>query len=290
MDQRYPSGPQSFIPPYQTPQPGGTQLYQHGYPPIQSRQQQSMAHGGDFARFSVQNLLEESPNPRHASLNDPSPSSQCSPADTVSSRPTPQSVGSAGLPLVSKSGSLGSLKHSKTHPSSTSPAQKRRRLHLNPPLHAADPSSIVVADMQNESDALHILAMASEEAGKGGANRKRKRERNGSGTDSGESQLHGSRRQSRIERASAEAPDLNNFALVKLGIISPDEVARLTDAFYHYHHHIFVSATARVMSLWLISLAHDSCFQYSAEQGRSGYLCTKGELPPSGYRHYCEQT
>lgn len=130
------------------------------------------------------------------------------------------------------------MKHTRGHPSSTSPAQKRRRLHLNPPLHAADPSSIVVADMQNESDALHILAMASEEAGKGGSGSDGKT--NGAGSAGNGPSSRDKRRDSALEGSASDAPDLKSFALVKLGIISPDEVARLTDAFYHYHHHIFV--------------------------------------------------
>jgi hypothetical protein len=243
---------QPYIPPFANPQPGGTQLYQHGYPPLQPQpSKQPLGYQGDSGRFSVHNLLQASPSQRHASINNSNPSptnlppsSQCSPADTVSSRPTPQSVGSGGGSAhPPKSGGIATLKHTRAHPSSTSPAQKRRRLHLNPPLHAADPSSIVVADMQNESDALHILAMASEEAGKGGSSSDGKA--NSGQPGSGPSSRH-KRRDSALDGSTTDAPDLKSFALVKLGIISPDEVARLTDAFYHYHHHIFVSPSCLI--------------------------------------------
>lgn len=89
------------------------------------------------------------------------------------------------------------------------PSPKRRRLHLHPPVNAADPSSLVVADMQNESDALHILALAS-------------------------------------QRGEASVPAdkdtaLEEFALIKLGIVDAEQVVRLTDVFFRCIHHLMVS-------------------------------------------------
>jgi hypothetical protein len=99
---------------------------------------------------------------------------------------------------------------------------KRRRLHLNPPLHAADPSSIVVADMQNESDALHILALAS------GAGERRA--------------LVETRTHRVVHPGQSKTPTgLEGFALIKLGITDSEQVRNLADTFFKYHHHLFVS-------------------------------------------------
>ncbi|WVF67254.1 hypothetical protein IAT40_002002 [Kwoniella sp. CBS 6097] len=131
-------------------------------------------------------------------------------------------------------------------PSSTS-SPKRRRLHLNPPLHAADPSSIVVADMQNESDALQILALASGQAAKqekgsvpggdsnhrtGGQTNVRGSRGSRMGTSRPSTEFSGSRKPS-------QPPDLQDFALIRLGIISPEETMRLTDFFFRCYHHMF---------------------------------------------------
>lgn len=98
---------------------------------------------------------------------------------------------------------------------------KRRRLHLNPPLHAADPSSIVVADMQNESDALHILALAS-------------------GRAKGQRQ---SRSPSKTASAKPKGPikALKDFPLVKLGIVTELQIINLSEVFFRCHHHLYVS-------------------------------------------------
>ena len=92
-----------------------------------------------------------------------------------------------------------------------SPSPKRRR--LDPP-HAADPNSIVVADIQNESDALHILAVASA-------------------------------RDKTTEPAKTRPPKrkdaLEDFALIKLGILDAEQTARLAETFFCFHHHLFVS-------------------------------------------------
>lgn len=101
------------------------------------------------------------------------------------------------------------------HPSPPSP--KRRRLHLNPPLKASDPSSIVVADMQNESDALQILAMASGNAG------------------------------SKAKEIPGGMSDLGVFPLVQMGIVNTGQVAMLTEAFFQHHHHFFASHTETYM-------------------------------------------
>jgi len=97
--------------------------------------------------------------------------------------------------------------------SSNTPSPKRRRLHLNPPLQVSDPSSIVVADMQNESDALQILALASGHGHKG------------SGSTPGQS----------------STASLADFALVRLGILDTTQLLTLAEAFFLHHHHFFVS-------------------------------------------------
>lgn len=127
--------------------------------------------------------------------------------------------------------SPSSLVHS--HPSSTprqsfqkqsTPSPKRRRLHLNPPLHAADPSSIVVADMQNESDALQILALASGQS------------------DQQERPLHRARPRADTTSLppSRDVRDMGHFPLIKLGIVSEAQTALLTERFFRFHHHFFV--------------------------------------------------
>jgi hypothetical protein len=106
---------------------------------------------------------------------------------------------------------------------------KRRRLHLNPPLHTSDPSSIVVADVQNESDALHILALAS-------ANRPQS-----SGAKSPRHRPQHSGAITPAQRAPLAAARIEDFALVRLGIVNEGQVSRLTSAFFLYYHHLFVS-------------------------------------------------
>lgn len=112
----------------------------------------------------------------------------------------------------------------------STPSPKRRRLHLHPPVPAGDPSSIVVADMQNESDALHILALASQHG-----------ERNVNEDDRGrqpEPSLPD--RQDKGKGRGDGLADLGDFALIKLGIASKEQVIRLTDIFFKCHHHLLV--------------------------------------------------
>jgi hypothetical protein len=66
--------------------------------------------------------------------------------------------------------------------------------------------------MQNESDALHILALAS-----GEQNNQRK------------AYDHGT------------VNHLADFALVKLGILTTGQVKELSEMFFKFHHHLFVS-------------------------------------------------
>lgn len=176
---------------------------------------------------SIQNLLHRSPAssfyPLHPAQPGSSSSNNFSPAEL-----SPQSQANQ------TSQTPNTAQHVQDNTAST-PSPKRRRLHLNPPLHAADPSSIVVADMQNESDALQILALASGQEG------------------SRESADQGTRSQSKgpdSKRATQgqlplvgrrKTAELSDFALIKLGIVDEDEVTRLTEAFFRFHHHLFVS-------------------------------------------------
>lgn len=142
--------------------------------------------------------------------------------------------------------SPASIVHS--HPSSTprqsfqkqsTPSPKRRRLHLNPPLHAADPSSIVVADMQNESDALQILALASGQTVQQARPKRPDRPRSAS----------------TFQPLSRDARDLADFPLVKLGIVNESQVTVLTERFFRFHHHFFVSPGTDgklTVSLWFL--------------------------------------
>ena len=93
-------------------------------------------------------------------------------------------------------------------------------------------SSIVVADMQNESDALQILALASDGQGHAHATGAP-----GLGTVDGG-----------IEGAASHpfgVPELSSYQPVKMGILTAAQVATLTDIFFRDHHQFFVSqATA----------------------------------------------
>jgi hypothetical protein len=124
-----------------------------------------------------------------------------------------QSPSTHPYPPVQKPSPVDTLSSLPQTPLRPPESPKRRRLHLNPPLHAADPSSIVVADMQNESDALHILALASG-------------------------------REDNSKRPKAIKP-LSEFPLVKLGIVTEEQVVRLSETFFRCHHHLYVSLGRR---------------------------------------------
>lgn len=177
------------------------------------------------------NELLQSPTQQQANSNpyaniinlgpDPSPANSHSPAHSTNHPHTPHS---GNRPIHLPRDSDG--------PTTTSP--KRRRLHLNPPLHAADPSSIVVADMQNESDALHILALASE-SGPGKKGQRQQRSHSPSSTKSN-SALASNR-----AKGKGTVKELKDFALVKLGIVDETKVVRLCEVFFRCHHHLYVS-------------------------------------------------
>ena len=84
-----------------------------------------------------------------------------------------------------------------------------------------------MADMQNESDALHILALASGQAGNPPAAR---------------STIPASRP---TRDKKNPTPDLDDFALIKLGIVNKNQVAGLTETFFRYHHPFYVSFAYR---------------------------------------------
>ncbi|WWD19773.1 hypothetical protein CI109_104237 [Kwoniella shandongensis] len=143
---------------------------------------------------------------------------------------------------------------------STTPSPKRRRLHLNPPLHATDPSSIVVADMRNESDALQILALASGQAAIQDDLEEEQDIRNGSGRDGGAKLLSGTMglnlgidafadksSEKGLSPTVTQPASLGHFPLVKLGILSEDQVTRLTEHFFRCHHHLFPMVPASII-------------------------------------------
>ncbi|WRT70083.1 uncharacterized protein IL334_007077 [Kwoniella shivajii] len=128
--------------------------------------------------------------------------------------------------------------------STSTPSPKRRRLHLNPPLHDSDPSSIVVADMQNESDALQILALASgqvstKESLVGGRGRRNQEtymhEKSGNAATVGDMLNF---KQFFERRQSDEVPILEDYPLIKLGILNGDQALRLVNLYFRCHHHL----------------------------------------------------
>jgi len=172
--------------------------------------------------FSIQDLLQPSPGSHGQHSNNyfgiPTSSTQFSPADhSTPSQPSHTPLGSS-IPM-------------QPAPRAT-PSPKRRRLHLHPPVPAGDPSSIVVADMQNESDALHILALASQHG----------ETKNGDDERGNKPQINSRPdRQDKGKGRVEDAADLGNFALIKLGIATKEQVIKLTDVFFRCHHHLLVS-------------------------------------------------
>ncbi|WWC91863.1 uncharacterized protein L201_006810 [Kwoniella dendrophila CBS 6074] len=189
------------------------------------------------------------PSPRstypHSGPNTGSSGNNPSPMTSVSNHTPP--VAKTSFPSMTASTSRQSFQHSST------PSPKRHRLHLNPPLHAADPSSIVVADMQNESDALQILALASgqtieKETIVGGRGRRNQEvymhEKSGQATTVG-----GLSNFKRFyeRRQSEEPPILEDFPLIKLGILNCDQAVRLVDRYFRYYHHIIPMCPSAVL-------------------------------------------
>lgn len=118
-----------------------------------------------------------------------------------------------------------SMRHERERP--RSPDTKRRRLHLGPSLQTTDPSSIVVADMQNESDALHILALASA----------------GRPSSEGSKSPRLAAARAPVRRRFESPARIEDFALIRLGIVDEETVTRLTNVFFRFHHHFFVSCS-----------------------------------------------
>ncbi|ADV23934.1 specific RNA polymerase II transcription factor, putative [Cryptococcus gattii WM276] len=187
--------------------------------------------------LSVHNLLGHSPPPARylQQFGHTSSSTHSSPQTSFSAEhATPQTRPT--LPSIQS--------HTATGYADSPPSPRRKRM-ANPPLHAADPSSIVVADMRNESDALQILALASGQA----ANREGEEERSdrydgqsAAGTvDS--TGMGGHQQQMRGIPSSPEKEiqlaKLAQFPLVKMGILSVEQTRRLVDMFFKCHHHFF---------------------------------------------------
>lgn len=189
---------------------------------------------------------------------DPSPAHTVSPAHSTNQPPTPHN----------QNHQAGAGRHLPP-PGEGSTSPKRRRLHLNPPLHAADPSSIVVADMQNESDALHILAMASD-AGRGKGKGQQRRSRSPSKAAS-------------ISRGPRPIKPLTEFPLIKLGIVREDQVVMLSEVFFRCHHHLYVSPAQGMAddSLWYPRLSYPGPQSKSRSLRRMSDICS---LPSSSLR------
>lgn len=181
-------------------------------------------------------VLNPSPKPGDYNLfNHPSASSAEMSPSTGPSGPSPASASANNAPLPPLH-----------HHNNLHQHEKRRRLHLNPliPPHKSDPSSIVVADVQNESDALHILALASagQPSNAGDSRGPRAREQ---------------RRENGEDEPQGRAVTIDEFALLRLGIVNEEQVITLINAFFRFHHHLFVSTQTMAPdnSLWYLSTA-----------------------------------
>lgn len=87
-------------------------------------------------------------------------------------------------------------------------------------------SSILQAGMQNESDALQILAIAAGRPSTEESRRRRPTFSSGAVTPA---------------RAREQPARIEDFALVKLGIVDGEQVWKLVNAFFRYYHHLVVS-------------------------------------------------
>lgn len=87
-----------------------------------------------------------------------------------------------------------------------------RRPSLGPPLGSGGehPSNLVAADLANEADAMEILALGRKVKGK-------------------------------RRRRSGDAAKLEEFELVKAGIVTTEQVVQLSEIFFGCHHHYYVS-------------------------------------------------
>ncbi|WOO81900.1 Transcriptional activator ARO80 [Vanrija pseudolonga] len=124
-----------------------------------------------------------------------------------------------------------SMRHERERERPRSPDTKRRRLHLGPSLQTTDPSSIVVADMQNESDALHILALASA----------------GRPSSEGSKSPRQAAARAPVRRRFESPARIEDFALIRLGIVDEETVTRLTNVFFRFHHHFFPMVPAAMI-------------------------------------------
>lgn len=229
--------------------------------------------------LSVHNLLGHSPPPARylQQFGHTSSSTHSSPQTSFSAEhATPQTRPT--LPSIQS--------HTATGYADSPPSPRRKRM-ANPPLHAADPSSIVVADMRNESDALQILALASGQA----ANREGEEERSdrydgqsAAGTvDS--TGMGGHQQQMRGIPSSPEKEiqlaKLAQFPLVKMGILSVEQTRRLVDMFFKCHHHFFVSFPTFFRRQYIyiyirekLTLGSSQLFRRTASQGLlNNYPC-----------------
>ncbi|KAK4689241.1 hypothetical protein P7C73_g879, partial [Tremellales sp. Uapishka_1] len=198
----------------------GLPYAEYGFPSPQQRTATSHS-------VSLPLPIQPIPPPRHASYGSTSLQALLQPSPTTKAYPLEQSPGQLHNPgststATHYSPDTGTDQSPAHHASSqqpprrrrsgsSSPNQKRRKLHMNPPMRAADPSSIVVADMQNESDALHILALASE------------RDEDASGGTRGQGE-EGRKSSTKVgATARKTSADLKDFPLVKLGIVNADQ-------------------------------------------------------------------
>jgi hypothetical protein len=143
---------------------------------------------------------------------------------------------------------------------------------------AGDPSSIVVADMQNESDALHILALASQHGERKGADDER-----GLG---GEAKPNMPDRHDKGKGKEAEAEaDLADFSLIKLGIATKEQVVKLTDIFFKCHHHLLVRQSIR-RDCETDDVAYGSILLDPKNTRATCSLCPEREVPFDHHGHY----
>lgn len=125
----------------------------------------------------------------------------------------------------------------------------------------------MVADMQNESDALHILALASQHGDRG-------RNEDERGNAPQPRNMPDQNNKGKGREGSA-ARDLRDFALVKLGIATKEQVTRLTDIFFKCHHHLLVCPHRTVVRISLTIAADGALVLDTPNPGSTLRVCSQ---------------
>ncbi len=129
---------------------------------------------------------------------------------------------------------------------------------------ATSPEQLIAADMHNESDALHILAIASNQAERGGGDGMSRRASTSEpsiasgaldAVTNGKRPLHAvdgdkeddhAHHHHHPSRKRSKVVSLNTFPLIEQDILDGDEVIRLCHAYFKWHHIYYVGTAASV--------------------------------------------